>query len=158
MHCIVFGSAVVMNRLSQSDANRLIEMEKHITDQIDFPAIYEQKKYEAFSLDDTERFYVRINRTGRFVLSRGTYQTSHYTNQALLRLDLAIDKPHCNPDGNKIEGPHIHIYKEGYDMKWAYPIADYIPEIVDYEDLIGNFMSFCKFCHIRLNGVQSTLA
>ena len=30
--------------------------------------------------------------------------------------------PHTNPDDQIIGGTHLHIYKEGFDDRWAYPI------------------------------------
>jgi len=30
---------------------------------------------------------------------------------------------HTNPDGEKFEGPHIHLFKEGFNDKFAYPVS-----------------------------------
>lgn len=45
--------------------------------------------------------------------------------QNLLRVDLE-GPDHDNPDGTVVECPHIHIYKEGYGLSWAYPLQDEI--------------------------------
>ena len=41
---------------------------------------------------------------------------------------------------------HLHIYQEGFDDKWAYPID---PELFHDLDNAGfAFEDFCRFCHI----------
>ena len=32
-----------------------------------------------------------------------------------------VGSPHRNPDGEEIPAPHLHIYKDGYADKWAFP-------------------------------------
>ena len=38
-------------------------------------------------------------------------------------LRICSQGAHTNPDGTKFKGPHLHIYKEGYEDKIAHPIS-----------------------------------
>ena len=61
----------------------------------------------------------------------------------LLRLDIGVG--HRNPDGQEIQGPHLHIYREGYDAKWAYPLPiDKFKNIKDIRATLNDFMKFCN--------------
>jgi hypothetical protein len=35
---------------------------------------------------------------------------------------LCLKSRHTNPDGEFIDGPHLHRYREGYDAKFAEPL------------------------------------
>ena len=89
------------------------------------------------------------------MLNRITYHQRVFTNITLLRLDIDT-KPHRNPDGKKINGTHLHVYREGYGDSWAYELND--PALHELwpkfdfstllqEDLINKFYSFAKLCN-----------
>jgi hypothetical protein len=62
-----------------------------------------------------------------------------------MRLDLG-GPPHCNPDGAEITCPHLHVYREGYGDKWAYPApSDRYP---DTRDLFSTLAAFMQDCNI----------
>lgn len=65
--------------------------------------------------------------------------------EILVRIDVN-GSPHKNPDGLVIPCPHIHIYKEGYNDKWAYPLDDY--PFQDPLDIFLTFQDFADFCNI----------
>ncbi len=44
-------------------------------------------------------------------------------NKTLCRIDTA-GRNHTNPDKREVEAPHMHIYKEGYDDSFAYPLSE----------------------------------
>lgn len=55
--------------------------------------------------------------------------------------------PHTNPDGQILDGTHLHLYREGFDDKWAYTVD---PELFhDVEDAGTAFKDFCRYCHIE---------
>jgi hypothetical protein len=56
-----------------------------------------------------KEFIIAINKT---------FQTRRNTNLIFARVDLG-SKIHTNPNGNKIDCPHIHIQTEKYADKWA---------------------------------------
>lgn len=91
-----------------------------------------------------ERFLLDLWR-GTFKLSKIKYQTRGRQIIVLARLDIN-GAPHTNPDGEKIVGTHLHIYKEGFDDKWAYPLD---PEQFSNPADIGlTLENFCEFCNI----------
>ncbi|MBA7515330.1 hypothetical protein ES705_07369 [subsurface metagenome] len=59
---------------------------------------------------------------GSFELSKYTYNKRYRQTIILLRYDA--NGRHTNPDGATFDGPHVHIYKEGFDDKFAYPVTD----------------------------------
>jgi len=63
----------------------------------------------------------------------------------LLRLDLG-NKPHTNPDGEKINGPHLHRYREGYGDKFAIPLP--LDLFTSPDDPYVTVQEFMKYCHI----------
>lgn len=48
------------------------------------------------------------------------YQLRARQTIVLARLDFGA--PHRNPDGKEIGVPHLHLYREGYGDKFAYPV------------------------------------
>ena len=97
---------------------------------------------------------IRDSREGFFLdLWRGTIRLSKYKLQTrgrmiivLVRLDIN-GAPHTNPDGQKLDGTHIHIYREGFEDKWAFPVD---PAVFRNIDNVGTtFEDFCLFCHIE---------
>jgi hypothetical protein len=70
--------------------------------------------------DPKERFLFDIWR-GMLRLSKVRYQTR--AHQVIVLVRLCIDgAPHTNPDGTRLPGSHLHVYREGYDDKWAQPL------------------------------------
>jgi hypothetical protein len=64
----------------------------------------------------------------------------------LFRIDIE-GPPHTNPDSTEVPCPHIHIYKEGYDDKWAYPLASEINTNTD--DLVQVLIDFLEYNNIH---------
>jgi hypothetical protein len=79
---------------------------------------------------------------GGISLERRTYQTRARHTAILARLDFG--PPHRNPDDEEIGVPHLHLYREGYGDKWAYPVpAEHFPNIADPWLTLFDFMRFC---------------
>ena len=77
-------------------------------------------------------------------LKKYTFQTRYSKRVVLVRLDMD-GPPHRNPDGTKINCPHIHVYREGYDDKWAYPLpSDKFSNPADVWKTMGDFMDYCN--------------
>ena len=132
--------------LSQSEANRLLEMEKVAAsdDTHDFPTPGVKVETVLESRDGREQFLFTMDR-GRIKTAKVKYQTRARTVVVLARLELN-GAPHRNPDGAKIEGPHIHLYQEGYGAKWAYPLP---PEhFTDPRDAWQTLQEFFTYCRI----------
>jgi hypothetical protein len=64
----------------------------------------------------------------------------------LVRLDIK-GAPHTNPDGSRLTGTHLHLYREGYHDKRAQPVnAGLFPDLADIQ---RSFTDFCAYCNIR---------
>lgn len=144
--------------MTDDNAINYIRIEKEIIEKkIDFPKQNEYIILNAIAKSNpNERFIIDINRK-RAILSRCTFQQRVHTSIPLVRLDIDT-KLHKNPDGKIIEGNHIHIYKEGYNLAWAYPLNHKILneinpnfDITLFENISFHpitFINFCKFCNI----------
>jgi hypothetical protein len=131
--------------ITQADADALIGIPK-------VPLNYDQWQYPQFggvisipltSHDKRENFILDISQ-GELNLSKIKYQNRARQIIVLIRLDLC-GPPHRNPDGNEISCPHLHIYREGFGDKWAYPIPiDQFPNIDQPAKTLSDFMKFCN--------------
>ncbi|WPX08072.1 DUF6978 family protein [Anaerocellum danielii] len=135
--------------IEQALADYLIRTEKIILEKkINFPIVNTSLTLNVICVDNnSEKILIDINRKGTLKLTRCTYHKRYQTNITLIRLDIDT-KPHRNPDGTKVGPTHIHIYKEGYGDKWAYPLDEF-DCFSNTDDLVQAFIDFCKFCNIK---------
>ena len=121
-------------------------MEKHRVDdkQIDFPIQGERIAIPLISPDKRENFMLDVTRNG-IKLTKATYQNRARQSVILMRLDLD-GPPHRNPDGEEILCPHLHIYREGYGDKWAYPASP--TQYPNTQDLFATFEAFMRNCNV----------
>lgn len=76
------------------------------------------------------------------------FQNRARTVISLARLDL-MGSPHDNPDGERIDTPHLHLYKEGFGDKWAAPIDPAIfTNVIDLHGTLDEFMAFCRIVEV----------
>jgi len=101
--------------------------------------------HELIGSDNRERFLLDLWR-GTLRLSKLKYQTRGRKVVVLVRLDID-GAPHTNPDGEKIGGTHIHLYREGYDDKWAFPVDP--AEFSDTANIQQTLEDFCHYCHVQ---------
>lgn len=130
--------------LSQSEADALIQMEKHKVDNQKW--VFPSSGIVAIPLisaNKREDFILDIRRA-RIDLLKGTYQNRARQVVTLVRLDFGA-KPHRNPDGNMVMSPHIHIYREEFGHKWAEPInKKHFSKPDDIWQMLQDFMKFCN--------------
>lgn len=120
----------------------------------DFPTEGNSLSLEGIGVFTKEKYLMDINRK-RCTLKRITYQQRMRKSIVLLRLDID-NKPHKNPDGSIIGGTHLHVYREGYNDTWAYPLdSDVLNRLKDgfnFKELPSldqerRFHSFCNLCN-----------
>ena len=131
--------------LTQAEADRLMEMEKIRVDTAPhhFPFPGRSLRIPLSSRDRQENFMLDITHSG-IVLNKATYQNRVRKSIVLVRLDLE-GPPHRNPDGEEMPCPDIHIYREGYDVKWAYPVElTRFASIGDLYLTLDDFMAYCN--------------
>ena len=131
--------------LTQAEADALLALEKHRIDmaQWDYPGLGKAIKISLISTDRHESFLLDLYRA-RITLTKGTYQTRCRQIAILARLDFG-STTHRNPDGEVIGSPHLHLYREGFGDKWAFPIpGDYFSNLQDLWQMLEDFMRFCN--------------
>lgn len=95
------------------------------------------------SVDLKHEFMLDI-RSGRIELKKGTCQLRTASAHVLARIDLA-GGTHRNPDGQELSCPHIHLYREGYNDQWAYPLPK---DFSKPDDLCQTLIDFLEYCNI----------
>lgn len=132
--------------LEQQQADQLIAMRKRLVDAapIRFPIAGSSVQLDAKSQDGRESFLFDVNRKGRIKLSKCTYQERYALVEILLRLDLD-GPPHENPDGTEVPCPHLHVYREGFGVRWAYAIP---ADFTDTADLVKTLLEFLRYCRV----------
>ena len=94
------------------------------------------------AVDNSEKFLLDL-RQSAIMLSKRTYHNRARGCITLLRLDIG-GRPHKNPDGVKIECPHLHRYREGYGDRWAEQLpARLFGDLSDPGKTLQEFMKLC---------------
>lgn len=132
--------------LAQSEADALMGMPKVRTDDqvYAYPGVGGTMQIPLTSEDRREQFWLDIGR-GRIEIRRGKYQLRGRQIVILARLDFG-GPPHRNPDGTELPCPHLHLYRQGYGDKWAYPVPG--ATFRDLSDLWQTLHDFMDYCHV----------
>ena len=131
--------------LTQAEADALLAIEKHRADddERDFPSLGGRIEVPLISADGRERFILDLSR-GRINIGKGTYQSRGRQVVILARLDFG-GAPHRNPDGEEVDSPHLHLYREGFGDKFAFPVpGDRFRNLEDAWLTLEDFMQFCN--------------
>lgn len=131
--------------LTDERASVLLTTEKWRAEDVEvhFPAPGSRIEKGVISVDYKDRFILTINRCSKKNPGKVTYQLRTTNADILLRLD--IEGPdHGNPDGTIIPCPHLHIYRQGYADKWAYPLPPELSgNLHDLLAILNDFMTYC---------------
>lgn len=132
--------------LTQAEADALIALEKRRVDERvwDYPGLGGGVSIPLISIDKREQFVLDLRR-GRIDLAKGSYQNRGRRVVPLVRLCFG-GAPHDNPDGQEVGSPHLHVYREGYGDKWAFPVPG--DRFTDLGDQWHTFQDFLGFCNI----------
>lgn len=132
--------------LSQKEADILLAMEKSScgTELISLPdlggtvdiLLYAEKEREEFVLNYT-RHSINLSKRNHHFRARKVI--------GLARLDLD-GPPHRNPDGQEVGPRHLHLYREGFGLKWAVEIP--INRFSNLDDSFVTLEEFLIFCNI----------
>lgn len=132
--------------LTQAEADALIAMEKHFIQLL--PVTLRPGKNQSFELngfpDAKERFLLDLWR-GSIKLTKYRFQNRGRKVVVLVRLELNA-APHTNPDGTRIGGTPLHVYREGYEDRWAVPV--FPDQFQDVSSMRQTFDDFCQYCNI----------
>lgn len=132
--------------LTQAEADYLLALEKvrRNDDPHQFPGIGAGLEVSLVSRDGREDFILNVTR-GQIKVTKCSYQNRARSVVILARLDIN-GPPHQNPDGSYVPCQHIHLFREGYADKWAFPAVDHIGPT--RSDLQTVYQQFCRFCSI----------
>ncbi len=128
----------------QAEADGLLAMPKRRTETTTYRLPPHRGKILVPLEDMTgrEAFLLDISRGG-ISLERRTFQTRARQTIILARIDFGAR--HRNPDGEEIGVPHLHVYREGYGDKWAYPLpAERFPNAGDAWLTLFDFLAYCN--------------
>jgi hypothetical protein len=134
-----------MDDLKQTEADRLFNLEKRKAsdEEVDWP-LGAKVAVQLISLDGREEFILDVS-TYSIKVSKITMQNRVRTTAILARLD--IDGPtHRNPDDVEIPCPHIHLYREGFNDKWAFPVQGI--QFRDLSNRVNTLEDFMRYCNI----------
>ena len=132
--------------LTQYEANALIEMNKIPVndDLIELPDFGGVTEIFLQSQDKQEKFILNYRR-GRIDISKRNHHFRGRKVIGLARLDLD-GKPHRNPDRTEIGPRHLHLYREGYELKWAFEIPQ--KDFPNLNDSYKTLLDFLKYLHV----------
>ena len=129
----------------QEEADALLAMPKRFrgVDIISLPAGSSQT-LDLYGPEEREVFLFDMWR-GTIRLAKYRYQTRGRVVTVLARLDIN-GSPHTNPDGSTVGPTHLHLYRAGFDDKWAFELD---PKLFhDPQDSGLTFGDFCRFCNV----------
>lgn len=103
--------------ITQEEFNFLVTLEKEFktNDPISLDSIWSR---EILSVQSRDIFLLDYYKSS-FRLEKYTYNKRYRKNIVLIRYD-SVGK-HTNPDQTVLNGPHVHLYTEGYDDRVAFP-------------------------------------
>lgn len=131
-------------KLTQNEADRLLKMlKKTLIAEIDFPDMNSSTEFDVQGDTKQDLFTIKIFRS-KIKYNKYTFGAK-IKKDSILLLELHINpsNPHSNPDGTKIVGSHWHIYKEGFDRKFAFPAVN-----INDDDFVINTLLFFDEFHL----------
>ena len=131
--------------LTQAEADGLLAMEKHRVDDKVWSPPHRggSVTIPLVSVDGRESFLLDLRR-GRINLAKSTYQNRVRQVFVLARLDVG-GPPHWNPDDEVIPCPHLHLYREGHNDRWAIPVPqEQFPNPDSAAQALRDFMNYCN--------------
>ncbi len=137
--------------LDQAMADGLIATRKVFIDKkpLTVNRPYNEQKELRSERDPYEVFYLNITQTA---IEFGRYFTvTRFFQTPLVRACLDPDAVHPNPDGTKIKGAHIHLYRQGYKDRFAYPLSE---KGFTNTEIVPFLKEFLKFCNIEDIGIN----
>ena len=139
------GEGVVSDDLTQKEADDLLALEKvrQKDDLIPWPDMGAKAVVPLVSIDGREEFLLDVT-TSSIKLTKLMLQNRARVTTILVRLEID-GSGHRNPDDVEVPCPHIHLYREGYNDKWAYPVpTKHFRDLTDRKKTLEDFMTFCN--------------
>lgn len=143
--------------LTDVEYARLMALQKEFISVPRLPMEGEKRSYAVRSLDEKENFLLTTERKIVFELSKSKLNQT-YAREPIFRVEFN-GPPHQNPDGTIISRSHVHIYRAGYGMSWAYPLDTFDPALFKHPNNYNIlFEDFCSYCNItNLESIQGVI-
>lgn len=131
------------DKISKAEIEYLLNLEQNCksSQKYIFPSLGGKIEIELSSTDKKEDFLLDVWRS-HIDLTRTKFQNRARNTIPLVRLDIN-SAPHKNPDGEQLAGTHLHIYKEGYNDKFAYSLPGEFTDCKSPGDFLEKFMDYC---------------
>ncbi len=131
--------------LTQDQADYLFALRKRRTSNefVHWPAAGGKAVVPLVSEDGREEFALDVT-TSAIKLSKLMMQNRARVTAILARLEID-GAPHRNPDDAEVPCPHLHLYREGFNDKWAFPVpTEHFSDLSDRQKTVDDFMRFCS--------------
>lgn len=134
------------NDLSQEEGDALIAMDKVSTssEPVKFPDFGGRVEMSFVGTVPREEFVVSFRRSS-IDLSNRNHHLRGRRVIGLARLDLD-GPPHRNPDGLELGRRHLHIYREGFGLKYAVDVPQVLFRNLD--DPMTALEDFLRYCRV----------
>lgn len=128
--------------ITQEEYNYIISLKKEFKEskRIDLDKEFSS---DIIAIETRDTFILDYH-IGTIDLKKFTYNKRYKKTIILLRFDSS--GRHTNPDGQIFDGPHVHIYKEGYDDKFAFPVSkiDIDENNINKVEVLRKFLQYCN--------------
>jgi len=132
--------------LTQEEGDELFGMAKMAVspDPVDLPEFGGRAEFALVSKDRREEFVINFTRN-RIKLSKRSHHMRGCKVVGLCRLCLD-GSPHRNPDGVEIGPRHVHVYREGFGLKFAVDLPEGV--FRDLDDGLTTIEDFMRYCNV----------
>lgn len=140
--------------MTDNDFNTLASMKKQFVYQknVQVPHDKQFETYKIKSYATKDKFFLYYDRRGTYELKQKG-QIQYKKDFSMIRMEVNAP-PHINPDGSAVSRNHIHIYKEGYELRWAYELSDILKFSSNDTTPLNLFISFCEYCKIDISNIS----
>ncbi|HXA27620.1 MAG TPA: hypothetical protein VN193_02640 [Candidatus Angelobacter sp.] len=132
--------------LAQGEAERLIAVPKKFVSAgaVTLPPGV-NRELAAECDDPVERFIVDVRRSGATLHLKHREQLR--ARRIIVLLRLCVDgPPHTNPDGTAVGRRHLHVYRKGYEDRFAEPVDP--KDFPNLSDVCSTAIDFCRYCNV----------
>lgn len=144
-------------KITDCDFKHLLKLRKFFTVSPRLPLENGSGYYLLKDESGKEEFQLNIIRKKVIEFGANKKKFNHsYFRQPIIRLEIDAP-PHKNPDFTLVGRNHIHIYKEGYDLRWAYDLKDVSNLFTELNDFNLLFSDFCVYCNIDDTNSQTVM-
>lgn len=126
--------------LTQQEYEEVLRQKKEFTDALELKLGPHPIKWtrEIISKETHETFLMDFNRNSIKITK---YSVNKRYRKTIVLIRYCSDVPHTNPeeyDGKHFDGPHLHLYQEGFDDKIAVDPGDIGISATDTMDIIAS--------------------